>query len=117
MMKMKRMTAHEYIEAEHAELYANMRRQFPAWENTSDEEVDAMLQSACESMPADRKDALDDLAPRQLAIAVYRGDVDSAVWLLQWFEARGDAPVRAWFKEETDTLLAKAREVSDGGAN
>jgi hypothetical protein len=132
----KTVTAFEYLEAEHAQGVARYRQMLIAALRASDQpreiiaahvaeveamtdaEIDAGFADALATLPADELAERDRAVARSLEIAIYKGDVSTAVWFLRHFELGGEADVRQMLPDvDVSALLTQAREVAAGRSN
>ena len=123
--KMRTVTAREYLDAEkpafaqaHRDRLISALRAMNAprdviaevvarIEQSSDTEIEAMVMRA-----GDEHDEITRTAMANVVTAIYRGDCETAVWLVMFAAANGEASVRDMLADfDASAVLAQARDV------
>lgn len=87
-------------------------------QQASDADIEAMMMEAADTLPYDEHDEIMRTATANIVTALYRGDCELAIWLLQLAIAKGEASVREMLADfDATAVLAKARDVANSSAN
>ena len=91
-------------------------------EQPSDAELEAWFLCVADRTAAADNDAITrqvvSAITRQTVTAIYSGDCETAVWLVQFAAAKGEVSVRQMLADfDVSAVLAKARWVASGSAN
>lgn len=138
--KTQTLAAQQYLDAETAPMLAKMRevlcgrlramdvpREVIAAtvarvEQPSDAELEAWLLRVADRTLAADNDAITrqvvSAITRQTVTAIYSGDCETAVWLVQFAAAKGEVSVHEMLADfDASAVLARARWVASGSAN
>lgn len=81
-------------------------------EQSSDTKIEALAMRAADRLPRDEHAEITRTALANVVTAIYRSDCETAVWLVMFAAAKGEASVRDMLADfDASAVLEKARDV------